>query len=237
MLLVGGLVLILLVGSFAGYLYYEANRINHIKVNGLSASTASAQGTENILLVGSTDPARQGAERRLRAVLAGRDGDQLRRRDDPPPRLEHLADLAAVDPPRHLRPERPLGRRQQDRRRPLRGPQPAGGRHHEDFGIPIQHFVELNFETFANVVDALGGVKMYFPMPVFDAYSGLNQVARTGCIQLNGTQALQVVRARHLVYRQYGSQGTNPANWTPENRATWPGSAATTSSSGSWRRP
>ena len=27
----------------------------------------------------------------------------------------------------------------------------------EDFGIPIQHYVELNFDTFANVVNALNG--------------------------------------------------------------------------------
>ena len=39
----------------------------------------------------------------------------------------------------------------------------------EDFGIPIQHYVELNFDTFANVVDALGGINMYFPEPVYDA--------------------------------------------------------------------
>ncbi len=51
----------------------------------------------------------------------------------------------------------------------------------EDFGIPIQHYVELNFDTFAGVVDALGGIKMYFPEPVFDAYSGLN-VQTPGCI-------------------------------------------------------
>ena len=45
----------------------------------------------------------------------------------------------------------------------------------EDFGIPIQHFVELNFDTFAGVVDALGGVNMYFPKRLHDAYSQLKQ--------------------------------------------------------------
>jgi len=44
----------------------------------------------------------------------------------------------------------------------------------EDFAIPINHYVELNFDTFANVVNALGGVRMYFPVPIYDAYSGLN---------------------------------------------------------------
>ena len=48
----------------------------------------------------------------------------------------------------------------------------------QDFGIPIQAFVELNFDSFINVVDALGGVKMYFPEPVFDAYWGSTSRAR-----------------------------------------------------------
>jgi len=73
----------------------------------------------------------------------------------------------------------------------------------EDLGIPINHYVELNFDTFANVVNALGGVKMYFPEPVYDAYSGLN-VQTPGCLTLNGFQALQVVRARHLQYKAPG---------------------------------
>ena len=33
----------------------------------------------------------------------------------------------------------------------------------EDFGIPIQHAVSLNFDQFANIVNALGGINMAFP--------------------------------------------------------------------------
>jgi LCP family protein required for cell wall assembly len=69
-----------------------------------------------------------------------------------------------------------------------------------DLGIPIQHYVELNFDSFQGVVNALGGVKMYFPAYLHDAYSGLN-ITQTGCQLLNGAEALQVVRARHLQYR------------------------------------
>ncbi|KJF18218.1 LCP family protein [Acidithrix ferrooxidans] len=69
-----------------------------------------------------------------------------------------------------------------------------------DLGIPIQHYVELNFDSFQGIVNALGGIKMYFPMPVKDAYSGLN-ITKPGCITLNGFQALEVVRARHLQYQ------------------------------------
>jgi len=85
----------------------------------------------------------------------------------------------------------------------------------QDFAIPIQHYVELNFDTFAGVVDALGGVKMYFPEPVFDAYSGLD-VRTPGCRRLNGPQALQVVRARHLQYQSPAVLATDPRSWPQE---------------------
>ena len=75
--------------------------------------------------------------------------------------------------------------------------------------------MELNFDSFINVVNALGGIKMYFPEPVFDAYSGLN-IQTTGCIQLNGTQALQVVRARHVQYKGPGVTTDDPNYWPQE---------------------
>jgi LCP family protein required for cell wall assembly len=83
----------------------------------------------------------------------------------------------------------------------------------EDFGIPIQHYAELNFDSFMGIVNALGGVKMYFPMPVYDAYSQLN-IKQAGCVDLNGFQALAVVRARHLQYK--------PPSVTTNNHADWP---------------
>ncbi len=74
----------------------------------------------------------------------------------------------------------------------------------QDLGIPIDHYVSLNFDTFQSVVDDLGGIRMYFPVPLKDAYSALN-VAQPGCQPLNGFQALAVVRSRHLYYLQNGS--------------------------------
>ena len=38
----------------------------------------------------------------------------------------------------------------------------------QDLGIPVNHFVELNFDTFQSVVNTLGGVKVYFPDRVLD---------------------------------------------------------------------
>ena len=83
----------------------------------------------------------------------------------------------------------------------------------EDFGIPIQHYVEVNFDGFVNTVNAIGGIKMDFPMPVYDAYSHLN-ITQPGCVQLNGFTALQLIRARHLQYK--------PASITTNDKAYWP---------------
>lgn len=69
----------------------------------------------------------------------------------------------------------------------------------EDLGIPIQHYAEVGFDGFVNIVNAVGGIKMDFPMPVYDSESYLN-VKTPGCRVLNGVEALQVVRARHLQY-------------------------------------
>lgn len=75
----------------------------------------------------------------------------------------------------------------------------------DDFGIPINDYIELNFVTFENVVNALGGVNMYFPTALKDHYSGLN-VPTPGCHHLTGAQALELVRARHLYYKGKNGQ-------------------------------
>jgi LCP family protein required for cell wall assembly len=82
----------------------------------------------------------------------------------------------------------------------------------EDLGIPINHFVELNFNGFINSVNALGGIKVYFPDPVFDADS-LLYIPTAGCRHLNGFYALTLVRARHLQYDPPGD--TEPRQYWP----------------------
>jgi LCP family protein required for cell wall assembly len=73
-----------------------------------------------------------------------------------------------------------------------------------DLGIPVTHYMSLNFDTFQKVVAALGGVDMYFPVPVKDAYSALN-IPTAGCRHLDGFQSLALVRARHLDYFRDGA--------------------------------
>jgi LCP family protein required for cell wall assembly len=69
----------------------------------------------------------------------------------------------------------------------------------KDMGIDINHYIAVNFPGFSSMVDALGGITMDFPTPVKDQYTGLD-VTQTGCQQINGTVALQLVRSRHLFY-------------------------------------
>ncbi len=69
-----------------------------------------------------------------------------------------------------------------------------------DLGIPINHYVSVDFPGFSGMVNALGGVTMDFPTPVKDQYTGLD-VTTTGCQVVNGTTALQLVRSRHLYYK------------------------------------
>jgi anionic cell wall polymer biosynthesis LytR-Cps2A-Psr (LCP) family protein len=49
------------------------------------------------------------------------------------------------------------------------------------------------------MVNAVGGISLNFPDPVRDQYSGLD-IKTTGCQVIDGTQALALVRSRHLSY-------------------------------------
>jgi LCP family protein required for cell wall assembly len=69
----------------------------------------------------------------------------------------------------------------------------------DNFGIPINHVVQVDFAGFKGAVQALGGVYLDFEHPARDAYSGLH-ITTTGCQLLTGTQALAVARSRHYQY-------------------------------------
>ncbi len=68
-----------------------------------------------------------------------------------------------------------------------------------NFGIPINHVVQVDFSGFQDAVNALGGIYLDFPYPAKDSYSGLD-ITTPGCQLLNGAQALAVARARHYEY-------------------------------------
>jgi LCP family protein required for cell wall assembly len=66
----------------------------------------------------------------------------------------------------------------------------------EDFGIPINRYIEIDFVSFGGLVDSFGGIDVNFAHPAFDLASGLD-VKQAGLVHLDGTQALAYVRSRH----------------------------------------
>ncbi len=74
---------------------------------------------------------------------------------------------------------------------------------HDDLGIEINHFVEVDFNSFRGIVNSVGPVHVYFPTPARDTFSGLN-ITKPGCFGLNGEVSLEYVRARHYQYYANG---------------------------------
>lgn len=69
-------------------------------------------------------------------------------------------------------------------------------------GVPISHYVQVNFDGFKAAVDGLGGIDVDVPMTIDDEMAGGRVEA--GQQTLNGDQALILCRSRHA-YDEYGS--------------------------------
>jgi LCP family protein required for cell wall assembly len=85
----------------------------------------------------------------------------------------------------------------------------------EAFGIPVHHYVQVDFAGFKGLVDAVDGVEIYLPSPVRDRDeqgnnpSGLD-ITDFGCVSLTGDQALAYVRSRHFQYLEDGRWKADP---------------------------
>ncbi|GHF05365.1 LCP family protein [Streptomyces fumanus] len=64
-------------------------------------------------------------------------------------------------------------------------------------GLRIDHYVEIGFAGFANIVDAVGGVEMDIPRDIKDTKSGAD--FKKGKQTLNGEEALAFVRTRYAL--------------------------------------
>ena len=61
-------------------------------------------------------------------------------------------------------------------------------------GIPIHHYLEIDFQGFKDLVDAVGGVTVCVEYPTRDRNTGL--YIRPGCKNLDGVQSLAYARSR-----------------------------------------
>ena len=60
--------------------------------------------------------------------------------------------------------------------------------------VPIHHYVEIDFQGFKGLVDAVGGVTLCVEYPSRDRHTGL--FIRAGCSSLDGVEALAFARSR-----------------------------------------
>ncbi|MGD9703348.1 MAG: LCP family protein [Acidimicrobiia bacterium] len=64
-------------------------------------------------------------------------------------------------------------------------------------GVAINHYIEVDFQGFKQLVDAVDGVPACFEYATRDKYTGLS-VPDAGCYTLDGVQSLQYTRSRHF---------------------------------------
>lgn len=78
----------------------------------------------------------------------------------------------------------------------LKGPAAVVRTVQSELGIPVHHYIEVDFRGFKSIVDAIGGVTICFPADVRDRQVGF--FARAGCRTLDGVRSLKYARARHF---------------------------------------
>ncbi len=193
-------VLLVVIGSSAGYLFYQLNSIARVNVR---LTPAAKAGTVNILLLGSTSrcaitPAKnfENFVKQCQDNVNGVNSDVIMILRLVPNRTPVLLSI-----PRDtfVPNARSGGLYNKIDAALANGPSQLVAAIQQDFGIPVNHFVLLNFESFANIVTTLGGITMYFPTSLRDVQSGL-MISHSGCIHISGLEALALVRARHLQY-------------------------------------
>jgi LCP family protein required for cell wall assembly len=91
------------------------------------------------------------------------------------------------------------------------GPQRVIETIENDFDVPISHYLEVDFQGFRKMVNAIGTIPIYFPTPARDAMTGL-QINKAGCQQLNGDQALAYVRSRYYESLVNGKWRADPTS-------------------------
>jgi polyisoprenyl-teichoic acid--peptidoglycan teichoic acid transferase len=78
---------------------------------------------------------------------------------------------------------------------------------HDLTGLPISHFVEVNFPGFKEMVDAIGGVYVDVPTRIYDPKAANHdftaELINPGYQKLDGKHALTFVRSRHYAMADY----------------------------------
>ena len=174
------------------YLEFSINRIDALA--DYEGRPAAAEGT-NWLIVGSDSRAGLDPEDEARLSTgdtAGQRTDTIMLAhipdNDTPPTLLSLPRDSQVKIPGH-------GTNKINAAFSFGGPQLLAKTVEGATGLRIDHYAEIGFGGFANIVDAIGGVEMCLDTEMNDTKTGAKLAA--GCQELDGAQALSFVRMRY----------------------------------------
>jgi LCP family protein required for cell wall assembly len=193
------LVVVALLGTAGGlsYVYAKYSRLPRVQLGSVLTEASSSDEPRNFLLVGvdsaanlaADDPARAG-----RGNVGGLRSDTMMiLRLDPATERASLLSL-----PRDLWvPLASGGSQRINSAIQSGGPSELIDTIEEYLGIPVHHYIQVDFAGFQELVDVVDGVEVYFADPARDPRSGLD-VEETGCVTLDGQQSLSYVRSRHF---------------------------------------
>ena len=71
---------------------------------------------------------------------------------------------------------------------------------YDNFGVKVDHYVQVDFCAFKTIVDAVGGVQVPFEVPARDDHVNLH-IDAPGCHTFSGDEALAYVRSRYYEYQ------------------------------------
>jgi LCP family protein required for cell wall assembly len=80
------------------------------------------------------------------------------------------------------------------------GPQNVVDTIQQNFDLKINHYVQVDFQSFKTLVDAIGGISVWVPYASRNDHTGFGTFG-AGCWPLNGDQALAYVRSRAPYYQ------------------------------------
>ena len=184
-----------------GYVYWRLGQVqvfDEVSVDEVEAP----EEPRNYLIVGSD--ARSETDGDFGETLGERSDVVVLVRFDPASQQAHMVSL-----PRDLWVELPDGGHDRINAAYAEGRQQLIEAIRLNFGIDVNHYVEVDMAGLSRLVDAIGGVSMYFDTPMRDDLSGLD-IPSSGCTVLSGGMAVAFARARHLEYQTESGWRTDP---------------------------
>lgn len=190
----------LVIAGGLGYFNYKFGRLPRVAIDPSVLTAEEAPGEpQNFLVVGTDDAARLDPSD---PVTNGRDdlgvlSDTIMvLRVDPEQTQAQLLSL-----PRDLwLPIAGGGEQRINTALSVGGPEALIQTINDYFGIEINHYLQMDFLGFKELVAAVDGIPIYFEHPVRDIKTGLD-VAAPGCVTLEPDQALAYARSRAFEYQ------------------------------------